>query len=168
MTTIRDTTEQGAHDRSSIWTIPDGWEGTYLWLFVLQVLAWASLMTWRTSCCGTESNVFDAILAVGTGMAAIMVTSAGTSMILVEGIVIYAEKFLRKRYAEGKAEGIAEGKAKGIAEGKAKGIAEGKAKGIAEGKKATNEAWERWYRTLTEAGLSENDLPPPPLETEDD
>ena len=160
MTTIRDTTEQGAHDRSSIWTIPDGWEGTYLWLFVLQVLAWATLMTWRASCCGTESNVFDAILAVGTGMAAIMVTSAGTSMILVEGIVIYAEKFLRKRYAEGKAEGIAEGKAKGIAEGKAKGIAEGK--------KATNEAWERWYRTLTEAGLSENDLPPPPSETEDD
>ena len=101
-------------------------------------------MTWRTSCCGTESNVFDAILAVGTGMAAIMVTSAGTSMILVEGIVIYAEKYLGKRYAEGKAEGMAEGK------------------------KETNEMWERWYRDLTDAGIDKDDIPPPPSQTQDE
>ena len=66
--------------------------------------------------------------------------------------MIYAEKYLRERYAQGKAEGIAEGQAQGIAQGK----------------KETNEMWERWYRSLTDSGLNENDLPPPPSQTEDD
>ena len=49
-----------------------------------------------------------------------------------------AERYLAKRFRQGKiegiAEGIAEGKAEGIAMGKAEGISEGKAEGIAMGK----------------------------------
>ena len=50
-----------------------------------------------------------------------------------------AERYLKRRYAEGVAQGEAQGITKGIALGKAEGITLGKAEGRAE----NNETWKR-------------------------
>ncbi len=115
-------------------------------MFVLQVLTWTSLLSWRTACCSEQDNIFDIVLAVGTGTAAIMVTSAGMSMILVECIVIYAEKFLKKRYAAGVERGLEQG------------LERGKTVGI----KETNARWEEWNRHRMEAEAKGEEPPPPP------
>ena len=146
MQNVHGSSYSDASDRSSIWTIPEGWEATYLGLFVSQVLIWTSLLSWRTACCSDETNVFDIVLAVGTGTAAIMVTSAGTSMILVECIVIYAEKFLKKRYDEGVQRGLERGRSVGI--------------------KEANARWEDWYRQRIEAEARGEEPPPPPNATD--
>ncbi len=146
----QDTEQQ---PRNSIWAIPEGWEGTYLLLFVLQVVAWTSLLSWRTACCSSEGNVFDIVLSVGMGMAAVMVTSAGSSMIQVEGIVIYAEKFLRKRYAEGRQAGLEEGREAGHIEGREEGRVE------------TDRLWRNWYARYLEA-QAKGEAPPPPPDSE--
>ena len=43
-----------------------------------------------------------------------------------------AERYLAKRFKQGKQEGIAQGKREGIAQGKQQGIAQGKREGISE------------------------------------
>ena len=47
-------------------------------------------------------------------------------------MMMIAERYLAKRFRQGKREGIAEGRVEGIAEGKAQGIAEGEAQGMAQ------------------------------------
>lgn len=79
-----------------------------------------------------------------------MVTSAGMSMIIVECIVIYAEKFLKKRYDEGVQRGLEQGLEKGIERGRSVGLQE------------ANARWEDWYRRRVEAEAKGEEPPPPP------
>ncbi len=83
-----------------------------------------------------------------------MITSAGSSMIQVEGIVIYAEKFLKKRYAEGRQAGLEEGHEAGLEESREAGIEEGSTK--------TDRLWRDWYTRYLEASAKGEPAPPPP------
>ena len=53
-----------------------------------------------------------------------------------------AERFLNRRWEEGKREGLAEGKREGRAQGKR----EGRAQGEIEGRLSQQEKWEDWNR----------------------
>ena len=92
-------------------------------------------------------------LAVVSFMEAAVVVSAAASFVIVEGTMLLAERYLNKRFNEGKAEGREEGREEGKAEGKL------------EGKLEMWQAWMRdWERRRDDAeerGLEFNEPPPP-------
>ena len=75
------------------------------------------------------------MLAILMGMASIGFVSAVNTVVLVEGVDMLAEKYLKRRLREGIEIGRAEGKAEGKAEGRAE----------------TNQEWEAWNQRRLEA-----------------
>ena len=90
-------------------------EGLYLALLSLQLVAWTAVTTANEIARG-EDGVLAGIVSVGESMGQIAVAVAVLTVTVVEGSVMLAERYLRRRYREGKAEGKAEGKVEGKAE----------------------------------------------------
>ena len=80
---------------------------------------------------------------------AVVVISAAASFVIVEGTVLLSERYLKKRFNEGKAEGLEEGREEGIAEGKL------------EMWQAYMRAWEKRRDEAKERGLEFTEPPPP-------
>ena len=80
-----------------------------------------------------------------------------------------AERYLARRFAEGKKRGVEEGRAEGIEEGKKRGVEEGRAEGIEEGvKQASVEYDERLARWLdanpaVKDAIESGEVNPPPF-----
>ena len=80
-----------------------------------------------------------------------------------------AERYLARRFAEGKKQGIEEGRAEGVVEGKKQGVVEGKKQGLAEGvKQASAEYDERLARWLDanpaiKDAIESGEVNPPPF-----
>ena len=62
------------------------------------------------------------MLAVGQGLEAVVVVTAGLTITLVEGVAMLAEKYLERRYKQGRTEGRTEGRAEGRTEGRAEAL----------------------------------------------
>ena len=77
-------------------------EGVYLIVFTVQFIGWLGVAVLRDS---------DAI-AVLHVMSPAVVVSTATTYVLVQGMIMLAERYLKRRYAEGKAEGEANAYAK--------------------------------------------------------
>ncbi len=88
-------------------------------------------------------------LAVVSFMEAVVVISAAASFVIVEGTVLLSERYLQKRFNEGKAEGKAEGREEGREEGKL------------EMWQVYMRAWERRRDKAREQGLEFTEPPPP-------
>ena len=103
-----------------IWSLPA--ELSYLLLFSLLVVSGVAFRIWyeidrRTNDDGWET-VFE--IVVGTGQAGIAAATCTAGIAAMsEVIMILAERYKARRFAEG----LAEGRAKGRAEGRAEGLA---------------------------------------------
>ena len=73
-------------------------EGIYLIIFTVQFIGWLVVAVLRDP---------DPI-AVLDVMAPATLVSTATTFVIVQGLIMLAERYLKRRYAEGKAEGKAE------------------------------------------------------------
>ena len=114
-------------------------EGLYLVLFAIAFVVGTAVFTWYELRYNTEDTALETAIAIIKHMNPYVVVSAAAIYICVQGGTMLAERYLKRRYAEGVAQGEAQGITKGIALGKAEGITLGKAEGRAE----NNETWKR-------------------------
>ena len=123
--------------------VSNGREGTFLIVFLVQyVVGWAyfGFQLW-------SSNV--EVLDSGEFMAALIVTATANSILLVEGIPMVAERFLKRQREEGRTEGRAEGRT--------------------EGRSSQQKKWEDWNRRRMRAESRQEPFneDPPSLATDD-
>ena len=90
-------------------------EGRYLLLFSVQMLVCLGLLTWYEVSYQTGDGVLATVIAIGQGMSAFVVVVTATTVVIVEGSAMLAERYLKRRYEAGKAEGRDEGRAEGRA-----------------------------------------------------
>ena len=83
-------------------------------------------------------------------MHGVVVVAAATIYIGVEGGAMLAEKYLRRRYREGREEGLEEGRREGVREGR----------------KEVEAAWSAWHERMLDAQRRGEpfDEPPPKME----
>ena len=105
--------------------------------------------------------------------APLIIMSTAHSVVLVEGIAMLAESFLKRRYQEGRQEGREEGRQEGREEGRQEGVQEGREEGRQEGvqegiqvgQRNTQQRWEEWNRRRMDAeAKGEKFEEPPPKE----
>ncbi len=124
-------------EREPIWTVPADWRETYFILFNVQIIIGLGLITWNEATSRRASDNFvDVLVAVCESMAPVIITIAAVTIALVEALRMLSERYLRRRYRQGKEEGREEGREEGLAEGQRR--------------------MEEWARQLIEDGL----LPP--------
>ena len=93
----------------------------------MQCLACLALLTWYEVTGNTTDSALGTVVAVGKGMGQLVIVVAAWTVTLLEGYSMLAERYLRRRYREGRAEGRAEERAERDAE------------------------WSAWLRRLQEA-----------------
>ena len=105
------------------------------------------------------------VLDSGEFMAALIVTATANSILLVEGIPMVAERFLKRQREEGRKEGREEGRVEGRTEGRVEGRTEGRT----EGRSSQQKKWEDWNRRRMQAESRQEPFneAPPSLSTED-
>ena len=86
-------------------------EGWYLGLFSVQCLACLALLIWYEVADNTTDNALATVIAIGKGMGQLVIVVAAWTVTLLEGYSMLAERYLRRRYREGRAEGRAEERA---------------------------------------------------------
>ena len=93
--------------------ITKGREGRALLLFVVQFLICLALVSWLE---GTTGNgILETLIAIGQSMGRLIVFITATTIIIIEGWAMVAERYLRNRYNAGRAEGFADGYKEGYA-----------------------------------------------------
>ena len=126
-------------DRVSIWSIARYWGVVYYILFSVQIAGIIGLVGWREIFRNTDDTAVDTLIAISLGVSPHVVTVAAETLVIVlilEGITMLAERYLKRRFEEGKSEGIELGKEAGIELGKEAGIELGREAGIELGKEA--------------------------------
>ncbi len=118
--------------------VGEGREGWFLFLFAVQCLVWLGLLAWYEIAFQTADNTLGTAIAIGKGMAPLIIVVAAETVVIVEGYEMFAEKYLRRRYEEGRNEG----------------------------RKYNQEQWEAWNQRRLEAAAEGMDFtePPPTLE----
>lgn len=91
-------------------------EGRYLLLFTFQLIICLGLLTWFEVGYQRDDGSLATVIAIGQGMAPLVVVVTATTVVILEGSTMLAERYLQRRYEEGQAKGRAEGEAKGIAD----------------------------------------------------
>lgn len=107
----------------AIWSVPA--ELPYIALFGLLVVLGIAWKVWREVVWRTTDGAWDTIdqIIIGTGQVGIAAATCTACVATIsEAIMILAERYKARRYAEG----LAEGRAEGQAEGRATGLAEGR------------------------------------------
>ena len=123
----------------AIWSVPA--ELPYIALFGLLVVLGIAWTVWREVVWRTTDGAWDTIdqIIIGAGQVGIAAATCTACVATIsEATMILAERYKARRYAEGRATGLAtglaEGHATGLAEGHATGLAEGRATGLAQGR----------------------------------
>lgn len=86
-------------------------EHWYLWLGLVELLGCLVVVGWQETRNNTTDGPMATTIAIAEGMEPLIVVLAVATVILVEGPVVLAERYLKRRFTEGKAEGKAEGMA---------------------------------------------------------
>ena len=84
-------------------------EGLYLALLAVALAVGLAVVSWYEIRHNTTDGVLDTALDVVDHMQAVVVFAAATIYIGVEGGAMLAERYLRRRYREGREEGLREG-----------------------------------------------------------
>ena len=101
-------------EREPIWTVPADWRETYFILFNVQIIIGLGLITWNEVAGRRASDNFvDVLVAVCQSMAPVIITIAGVTIVMVEALRMLSERYLRRRFRQGKEEGREEGLAEG-------------------------------------------------------
>lgn len=119
-----------------------GREGWFLLLFVLQFCVYTGIIAYYeyVSNSGDWLATFVGVMGKMPGVIAL---STASSIVFLEGLAMLSERYLKRRYEEGKEIGLKEGRE--------------------EGEARMSKAWEEWNRrriAAEEAGM-EFDEPPP-------
>ena len=159
-------------DRVSIWSIARYWGVVYYILFSVQIAGIIGLVGWREIFRNTDDTAVDTLIAISLGVSPHVVTVAAETLVIVlilEGITMLAERYLKRRFEEGKSEGIELGKEAGIELGKEAGIELGKEAERARNRKYASRlrAWNEARIKAAEEGIP-FDEPMPELDDEDD
>ena len=121
--------------------VSPGREGWFLFLFVAQYLGGIGALMALSGI--NELEVWDSVRLV----APLIIVAAANAILLVEGIPMVSEQFLRRREARGEA----------------RGQARGEAQGEERGRRENQKLWEEWNRRRLEAeekGEEFNEPPP--------
>lgn len=98
--------------RISIWSISEAWGVVYYILFSLQITVVICLISWHEIFHNTDDTPTETLIAIGQGTAPLVITIAAETLVILltlEGTVMLAERYLKRRYATGREEGIEEG-----------------------------------------------------------
>ena len=125
-------------------------EGLYLALLAAALTAGLAAVAWYEIRHNTGDGVLETVLAVFKHMQGVIVFAAATIYIAVEGGYMLAERYLRRRYREGREDGREEG------------LEEGRQ----EGRKEVAAAWSAWHQRMLDAQSRGEpfDEPPPKME----
>ena len=126
-------------------------EGWALFLFTIQLVLCTTGVTINETVYEHHANALATAISTGRTLAPLIVVITATTVIMVEGYDMLAERYLRRKYREGLQEGLQEGLKKGRAEGRHEGLEEGRHEGLEEGRTEANEAWQAWYQRLVAA-----------------
>ncbi len=118
-----------------------------LLLFSAQFLACLGLVIRDKVTDGVESGVGETIISVGLTMGQITVAITAITFIIIEGGAVLADRYLKRQYEKGRADGREEG----LEEGREEGLEEGLEEGREEGIRTASEAWEAWNNRRMEA-----------------
>ena len=98
--------------RISIWSISEAWGVVYYILFSLQITVVICLISWQEIFHNTHDTPTETLIAIGQGTAPLVITIAAETLVILltlEGTVMLAERYLKRRYTTGREEGIEEG-----------------------------------------------------------
>ena len=82
-------------------------EGKFLLLFVIQIASYLGLLVYHTFF-KANMGILAGILNVVQDMAPAVIVTVSSTIVIVEGGEMLAERYLRRRYSEGKHEGQVE------------------------------------------------------------
>ena len=114
----------GPRRRVALPNVDKSREGWYLALFSVQCLVCLALLGWYEVADNTADSALATVVAVGKGMGQLVIVVAAWTVILLEGYSMLAERYLRRRYQEGRVEGRSEGRIEGRVEGRSERDAE--------------------------------------------
>ena len=132
-------------------TVEKGRELWFLGVFLAQYIGGLALIYWLGLRTG-ELKLLDA----GALATALIIMSTAHAVVIVEGIAMLAESFLKRRYEAGLQEGREAGLQEGLQEGHEAGLQEGREEGVMQERKRSNAN----LRALAEKyGIPESELP---------
>ena len=125
--------------------------GWFLLLLTTQVVLAGLAVGWYEVFVRTDDDAFATALAIGRGLEPFVVIAIVTTVIVVEGTAMLAERYFQERYERGRQKGLEEGIEKGLEEGIEKGLEE------------SDRAWRAWYERMRAAQAEGKpfDEPPP-------
>lgn len=100
--------------------------------------------------CHQRGLTQDSGVTIGRTLAPQIIVITASTVVIVEGYAMFAEKYLQRRYREGHLKGREEGQV------------EGREKGRAEGLALAHEAWDAWYQRLLAAQTEGRPVDEPP------
>jgi hypothetical protein len=151
--------QEPPRERESIWSVPVGWQDYFWSLFALQFSACVGLITWYEVSHSAGRHPVEIFIAIGRGILPFIPVIVAQTVIIVEVMVMISERYLARRYRQGRTEGLAEGRAEGQAEGRAEGQAEGRTEAMAEAQTRLD-AWNRLRLEAQERSEVFNQPPP--------
>lgn len=95
--------------RISIWSISEAWGVVYYILFSLQITVVICLICWQEIFHNTDDTPTETLIAIGQGTAPLVITIAAETLVILltlEGTVMLAERYLKRRYEAGREEVI--------------------------------------------------------------
>lgn len=131
-----DNDEAYGNERVPALSLDSPWAWFYYSTFGAQVVVVTAYMLRNQAMLANHNAALDIYIATLLGVSIRVPAMAVYSLLIavtVEAIRMIAERYLARRFRQGKQEGIAEGRSEGIAEGRSEGIVEGRAEGIAIG-----------------------------------
>ena len=129
-------------------SVEKGRELWFLGLFLSQYLGGLALIYWL----GLRTEELK-LLEASALATALIIMSTAHAVVIVEGVAMLAESFLKRRYEAGLQEGRAEGRDEGLDEG------------LRAGRRETQQRWEDWNRRRMQAeARGERFEEPPPGE----
>ena len=124
--------EEKSNGEDGGWRVPalsldSPWAWFYYSTFAVQVVIVTANTLRHRIVADTSNTALDNYIAILAGVSAGVPAMAAYSLLLavtVEATRMIAERYLAKRFRQGKQEGIVEGRTEGIVEGRTEGIAE--------------------------------------------
>ena len=98
--------------RITIWGVPSAWTWFYYGVFGIQVIVLSAAVIWNETISVADDSLYQTYLAILHNISPGILTIAAqtiTAIMAMEGVRVIAEAYLKKRFRDGKAEGMAEG-----------------------------------------------------------
>ena len=95
-------------ERVPIWDIPGLWTWSYYGLFGIQIAVVSCTVIWHEIKSATRDSPYETYIAIYHNISPSVIAITAQTLVIIlalEGLRMLAERYLKKRYSEGKAEG---------------------------------------------------------------